>query len=155
MPTYLIYKIEKGVGMEHISLYLNMESLEVAKLYLFGEVDYLSALVVLMLLDIITGVMKAIKNKDLRSRSALFGYARKIAVFAIIIVANIIDIILDLNGMVAKATVLFYMANEILSIIENAAHIGLKVPPVIQEKLRGFDQHGPEEQTKSGESEEK
>ena len=104
--------------MEQISVFFNLESLEVVKLYLFGEVNYLNLLVILMLVDIVTGIMKAIKNKDLRSRSALFGYARKIAVFAIIIVANIIDVILDLNGMVATATVLFYMANEILSIIK-------------------------------------
>ncbi|MGN7311442.1 phage holin family protein [Alkalicoccobacillus gibsonii] len=141
--------------MEQISFYLNWESLEVARLYLFGPVKFLDLLVILMLTDVVTGILKAIKNKDLRSRSALFGYARKIAIFAIIIVANIVDRILDLNGMVATATVLFYMANEILSITENAAHIGLKVPPVIQEKLRGFDKHGPEEQTQSGESEEK
>ncbi|MBM0064915.1 phage holin family protein [Alkalicoccobacillus gibsonii] len=141
--------------MEQISVFFNLESLEVVKLYLFGNVSYLDLLLVLMLVDIVTGVFKAIKNKDLRSRSALFGYARKIAIFAIIIVANIVDTILDLNGMVATATVLFYMANEILSIVENSAHIGLKVPPVIMEKLRGFNQHGPEEQTKSEESEEK
>ncbi|MCM2675562.1 phage holin family protein [Alkalicoccobacillus plakortidis] len=142
--------------MEQISVFFNLESLEVVKLYLFGEVSYLNLLVILMLVDIVTGIMKAIKNKDLRSRSALFGYARKIAVFAIIIVANVIDVILDLNGMVATATVLFYMANEILSITENAVHIGLKVPPMIQEKLRGFDKHGPEEdQPKSEESEER
>lgn len=140
--------------METISVFFNLESLEVARLYLFGPVKFLDLLVVLMLTDVVTGILKAIKNKDLRSRSALFGYARKIAIFAIIIVANIVDRILDLNGMVATATVLFYMANEILSITENAAHIGLKVPPVIQEKLRGFDKHGPEEdQTQSEESE--
>ncbi|MCM2674108.1 phage holin family protein [Alkalicoccobacillus plakortidis] len=141
--------------METISVFFNLESLEVAKFYLFGPVKFLDLLVVLMLVDVLTGIFKAIKNKDLRSRSALFGYARKIAIFAIIIVANIVDRILDLNGMVATATVLFYMANEILSITENAAHIGLKVPPVIMEKLRGFNQHGPEEQPKSEESEEK
>ncbi|MFK3938952.1 holin family protein [Alkalihalobacillus sp. NPDC078783] len=140
--------------MEQISLFFNLESLEVARMYLFGPVKFLDLLVILMVVDIITGIMKAIKQKDLRSRSALFGYARKIAMFGIIIVANIIDRILDLNGMVATATVLFYMANEILSITENAAHIGLKVPPMIQEKLRGFDQHGPEEEkTQSKESE--
>ncbi|MDQ0208870.1 phage holin family protein [Alkalicoccobacillus murimartini] len=144
--------------MEQISVFFNLESLEVAKLYLFGEVSYLNLLVLLMLVDIVTGILKAIKNKDLRSRSALFGYARKIAIFAIIIVANVVDIvdtILDLNGMVATATVLFYMANQILSITENAAHIGLKVTPMIQEKLRGFDKYGPEEEPKSEESEEK
>ncbi|WP_078392068.1 phage holin family protein [Shouchella patagoniensis] len=137
--------------MENISLFFNLESLEVAKLYLFGNVKWLDLLIVLMLVDVITGILKAIKEKDLRSRSALFGYARKIAIFGIIIVANIVDRILDLNGMVATATVLFYMANEILSITENAAKIGLKVPPVIKEKLRGFDRQGPEENQKESE----
>ncbi|GIN17471.1 hypothetical protein J32TS2_28270 [Shouchella clausii] len=135
--------------MEQISFFLNFQNLEVAKLYLFGPVKFLDLLIVLMVIDIITGVMKAVKLKDLRSRSALFGYARKIAIFGIIIVANIVDRILDLNGMVATTTVLFYIANEALSIVENAGRIGLKVPPVIMEKLRGFDEHGPENKKES------
>lgn len=128
--------------MEQISFFLNFQNLEVAKLYLFGPVKFLDLLIVLMVIDIITGVMKAVKLKDLRSRSALFGYARKIAIFGIIIVANIVDRILDLNGMVATTTVLFYMANEVLSIVENAGKFGLKIPPIILEKLRDFDEHG-------------
>ena len=137
--------------MEHISLFFNLETLEVARLYLFGNVKWLDLLVILMLVDVVTGILKAWKDKDLRSRNAMFGYARKIAVFGIIIVANIVDRILDLNGMVATATVLFYMANEILSITENAAKLGLKVPPVIQEKLRGFDRKGPLEHERGDE----
>jgi toxin secretion/phage lysis holin len=92
-------------------------------------------LTVLMIVDIITGVLKAIKEKRLRSRSALYGYARKVGVLFIIILANIIDIILGLNGVVAFITVLFYIANEGLSIIENLTQIGVKVPSVIADKL--------------------
>lgn len=66
--------------MEQISLFFNLESLEVARMYLFGPVKFLDLLIILMVVDIVTGIMKAIKQKDLRSRSALFGYARKIAI---------------------------------------------------------------------------
>ncbi|MFY0758723.1 phage holin family protein [Metabacillus dongyingensis] len=112
------------------------ENLEIVHAYLFGNVKFLDLLVVLMIIDIITGVLKAIKEKRLRSRTAWFGYARKIGVFAAIILTNVIDIILGLNGTVAFMTVLFYLANEGLSILENLAQLGVKVPHFIKEKLQ-------------------
>lgn len=112
-----------------------MDNLQIVHTYLFGGVKFLDLLAIAMLIDIATGVIRAIKEKRLRSRNALFGYARKIGVFGIIILANIIDIILSLNGTVAFATVLFYIANEGLSIIENLTQIGVKIPSVITEKL--------------------
>lgn len=60
-----------------------------------------------MVLDIVTGIAKAIKNKSVRSRVSLYGFAQKIGIFVVIVVANMIDIVLDLKGMVASATVLF------------------------------------------------
>lgn len=111
------------------------ESLEIVHTYLFGNVKFLDLLVVAMFVDILTGVAKSWKNGKLRSRSALFGYARKIGVFGIIIAANIIDIILGLNGTVAFATVLFYLANELLSIVENYAELGGVVPKSLVDKL--------------------
>jgi toxin secretion/phage lysis holin len=135
--------------VESISIFFNLETLEVAKLYLFGPVKFLDLLILLMVVDVITGIFKAWKLKDLRSRNALFGYARKIAIFGIIIVANIVDRILDLNGMVATATVLFYMVNEVLSIVENAGKIGLPVPQIILDKLQGFNEQGTENKKES------
>ncbi|WP_239674530.1 phage holin family protein [Mangrovibacillus cuniculi] len=88
-----------------------------------------------MLIDIISGVIKAAMQRRLRSRNALYGYARKILIFGVIIMANIIDNMLNLNGTVAFATVLFYIANEGLSILENLAQVGVKVPTVIIDKL--------------------
>ncbi|MGM7719445.1 phage holin family protein [Metabacillus sp. Hm71] len=112
-----------------------IENLQIVQGYLFGGVKFLDLLAVLMGLDIITGVIKAWKNKRLRSRTAWFGYVRKIGVFGAIIAANIIDVVLDLKGAVAYATVLFYIANEGLSVVENLAEIGVKVPSVILDKL--------------------
>jgi toxin secretion/phage lysis holin len=114
---------------------VNIEQIQIVHSYLFGGVKFLDFLAILMAVDIVTGVIRAVKEKRLRSRNALYGYARKIGVFGIIILANIIDQILSLNGTVAFATVLFYIGNEGLSIIENLSQIGVKVPNVIQDKL--------------------
>ncbi|MEC5422136.1 phage holin family protein [Virgibacillus sp. C22-A2] len=117
----------------------NLEHLEAARLYLFGDVKFLHLLLLLMALDIVTGVFKAWKNQNLWSRKSLFGYARKILVLVVIILANVVDQILGLNGAVTYATVLFYIANEGLSITENLADVGVLVPVGLAEKLKGID----------------
>ncbi|MCW5193160.1 holin family protein [Bacillus amyloliquefaciens] len=121
--------------MEGIHVWMNFESLQIARTYLFGEVKYLDLLLILSILDVITGIIKAWKMKKLRSRSAWFGYVRKMLSFMVVIVANIIDTITNLNGVLTFGTVLFYIANEGLSITENLAQIGVKIPAVITERL--------------------
>ena len=110
--------------------------LDVAHLYLFGGVKFLHLLLLLMGLDIITGIFKALKNGNIWSRKSLFGYARKILVLIVIIVANIIDQVLSLGGTLTFATVLFYIANEALSITENMAELEVLVPQNLAEKLK-------------------
>lgn len=112
-----------------------MEQLEVVRMYLFGEVKFLDLLLVLMAIDIITGVFKAIKKGNLMSRKSLFGYARKMLIFAVIILANIMDQILGLNGAIAYGTVIFYIASEGLSIMENLSELGLLIPKFMRDKL--------------------
>lgn len=131
------------------TLLLQGAELRAVQLYLFGTVKFMDFLAVLMLLDIITGIMKAIKNKRLRSRNALYGYARKIGVYVAIIVANIIDQVFGFNGAVATATVLFYIGNELLSIVENLAQIGVKVPSVITDKLHVINEEENKEEKKN------
>ncbi|MCT6925595.1 phage holin family protein [Metasolibacillus sp.] len=115
---------------------INLEYLDVAHLYLFGGVKFVDLLLTLMALDIITGLFKAWKNRNLWSRKSLFGYARKLLVLIVIITANIIDQVLSLNGTLTFATVLFYVANEALSITENMAQLGVLVPQNLAEKLK-------------------
>lgn len=121
----------------------NLESLEVAHLYLFGGVKFLHLLLILMALDIITGIIKAIDTGNLWSRKSLFGYARKILVLIVIITANIIDQVLNLGGTLTFATVLFYIANEGLSILENMAQLGVLVPTNLAEKLKVIEVNKP------------
>ena len=91
---------------------------------------------VLMVIDIITGLAKAFKNKDLWSRKSMYGFGRKILIFCIIILANIIDQILKLNNGLVMVTIFFYIANEGLSIVENCAEMGVLIPNEIGEKLK-------------------
>ena len=113
--------------------------LEIVHFYLFGGVKFLHLLLLLMALDIITGIFKGWKNHNLWTRKSLFGYARKMLVLVVIIVANVIDQILGLSGAITYATVLFYIANEGLSIVENMAELGVLIPPVVAEKLKVMD----------------
>jgi len=88
-----------------------------------------------MVIDICTGIGKAFKNKNLWSRKSLFGFSRKIYIFFIVILANIIDQVLGLNGGLLVLTLFFYIANEGLSIVENCAELGVPIPKEIAEKL--------------------
>ncbi|WP_188732982.1 phage holin family protein [Oceanobacillus neutriphilus] len=118
---------------------VNLEYLEATHMYLFGEVKFLHLLLLLMALDILTGLFKAWKNDNLWSRKSLFGYARKVLILVVIVLANVVDQILGLNGAVAYATVLFYIVNEGISITENLADVGVLVPPGLAEKLHSID----------------
>ncbi|WP_371873356.1 holin family protein [Lysinibacillus sp. Ag94] len=123
---------------------MDLDYLEVAHLYLFGGVKFLHLLLLLMGLDILTGIFKAIKNGNLWSRKSLFGYARKLLVLIVVITANIIDQVLSLNGTLTFATVLFYIANEALSIVENMAQLGVLVPQQLAEKLKVIENQSEE-----------
>lgn len=101
-----------------------------------GDLKLLYFLMVLMLIDIMTGLAKAFKNKNLWSRKSMYGFGRKILVFCIIILANIIDQILNLNSGLLMITIFYYIANEGLSIVENCAEMGILIPDEIGEKLK-------------------
>lgn len=128
-----------------------MDHLEIAKVYLFGTVKFIDLLLLLAFLDVVTGILKALKNKRLRSRNAMYGYARKIGMFFAIIVANVVDQVLNLGGVFASASVLWYILNEALSILENLNEMGVNVLPGLSNKLHVVQA----ELKKQGESEEK
>ncbi|MCY7961372.1 MULTISPECIES: holin family protein [Bacillus] len=133
--------------MKGMDLVLNIETLEIAKTYLFGGVKYLDLLLLLSFIDVFTGVVKAVKDKSLRSRNAWFGYVRKFMSFVVVILANIVDQICNLNGVLVFGTVLFYIANEGLSIVENLAQMGVKVPGFIKDKLQVIEEDSQNEKS--------
>lgn len=101
-----------------------------------GELKILYFLIILMVVDIVTGLAKAFKNKNLWSRKSMYGFGRKILIFCIIVLSNVIDQLLNLNGGLLMITIFYYIANEGLSIVENCAEMGVLVPEQIGEKLK-------------------
>lgn len=100
----------------------------------FGIPDsWLYAVIALVVLDYITGVCAAIHNGNLSSEIGAKGIAKKISIFAVISLAHILDeYVLKEGGAIQTMTSIFYIANESISVIENAIRTGLPVP----EKLK-------------------
>lgn len=96
----------------------------------------LIALIVFVVIDYVSGVISAAVNKKLSSSVGFKGLLRKILIFLIVGLANILDVyVLGANAVLRSAVILFYIANEGLSIIENLGETGLPIPPKIKEVL--------------------
>ena len=102
--------------------------------YFLGGCDgLLIALVVFAVVDYITGVMCAINDKKLSSEVGFRGICRKVLIFFLVGVANILDVqVIGTGSILRTAIIFFYLSNEGVSLVENAAHLGLPVP----EKLK-------------------
>lgn len=98
--------------------------------FLFGSMNGLmAALIVLIIIDYISGIVAAVIEKKLSSEAGAQGIAKKIFMLLIVAVANIVDINVIGEGHVLKSvTVLFYLANECISLLENAGRLGVPVP---------------------------
>ena len=105
--------------------------------FLFGSADGLIiALVVLIVMDYISGVIAAVVEKRLSSEIGAKGIAKKVFMLLIVAVANIVDINVIGEGHVLRAvTVVFYIANECISLIENAGRLGVPVPKKLLDVL--------------------
>lgn len=97
--------------------------------YFLGGCDgLLYALLIFVICDYITGVMGAINDKKLSSAVGFRGICRKVLIFILVGIANVIDInVLGQVGVLRTAVIFFYISNEGLSLIENAAHLTITI----------------------------
>lgn len=102
--------------------------------YFLGGFDGLMyALLIFVIIDYCTGVMCAVVDHKLSSEVGFRGICRKVLIFALVGVANVLDIVVIGNGTLLRGIVAsFYLANEGISLLENSAHLGLPIP----EKLK-------------------
>ncbi len=102
--------------------------------YFLGGYDgLLYALIAFMVVDYITGVMCAVSDKKLSSAVGFKGICRKVLILTLVGTANILDVqVIGTGAVLRTAVIFFYLSNEGVSLLENAAHLGLPVP----EKLR-------------------
>lgn len=88
----------------------------------------MKVLTVCMALDYITGVLSAIKEKKLSSSVGFWGLLRKGVIFLVVMLAAQLDAALGQEAVCRTAAILFYIANEAVSMTENAAELGVPVP---------------------------
>ena len=105
-----------------------------------GDFDHLLyALVVFIAVDYITGIFCAVLDKNLSSEIGFQGIVRKVAIFLLVGVANVLDVHIIGSGCVLRSAVIFfYISNEGISIIENAARMGLPVPQKLQDMMHSL-----------------
>ena len=115
--------------------------------YFLGGADgMLIALIVFVALDYVTGVMCAIVDKKLSSAVGFKGIFKKVLIFALVGIGHILDThVIGSGGAMRTAVICFYLSNEGLSLLENAAHIGLPIPEKLKEILAQLHNRGDKE----------
>ena len=115
--------------------------------YFLGGFDgLLYALLAFVVLDYITGVMCAIADRTLSSNVGFKGICRKVLIFLLVGVANVLDVhVIGTGSVLRTAVIFFYISNEGVSLTENAAHLGLPVPEKLKAVLEQL--HNREEET--------
>jgi len=112
--------------------------------WFLGGIDgFLYALIAFTVIDYITGVMCAITDKNLSSAVGFKGICRKVLIFTMVGIGNIVDVyVLGEGGVLRTAVIFFYLSNEGVSILENSAHLGLPIPEKLKEVLEQLHNRG-------------
>lgn len=103
--------------------------------YFLGGCDGLVfALLLFVVIDYITGVMCAVADKKLSSAVGFKGICRKVLIFLLVGIANILDVeVIGTGSVLRTAVIFFYISNEGVSLLENAGHLGLPIPVKIKD----------------------
>lgn len=112
--------------------------------WFFGGADgFLYALMAFVAIDYVTGVMCAIADHTLSSEVGFKGICRKVLIFVLVGVGHILDTnVLGQGDVLRTAVIFFYLSNEGVSLLENAAHLGLPIPEKLKEILAQLHNRG-------------
>ena len=124
--------------------------------YFVGGVDGLmTALLVFMVLDYVTGLMCAVVDKKLSSAVGFKGICKKVLILMLVGIAHVIDVhVVGTGNALRSAVVCFYLSNEGVSVLENASHLGLPVPEKLKTVLEQLHNRTETEETEENETEE-
>lgn len=115
--------------------------------FLLGDLDgFLITLIVFVIIDYLTGIASAYTQKTLSSKVGFKGILKKICIFIVVAIANIIDVNMLEYPMLRTAVIFFYISNEGLSLIENFAIIGVPVPDKIKDVLAQIKKKGDDDE---------
>ena len=109
----------------------------------FTDIHMINVVYFFIFLDILLGVsISLLVNKNFMSKSAYLGYIKKIGILVSIVISNVLDIILGLDGVLMKTTVWFYIAYELSSIMEHLALLGVPLPQALLNALEVVKKKG-------------
>ena len=115
--------------MEKFSINLIFSTLATVATVIFGGFDLaLQSLLIIILIDYITGVLSAIYNKKLSSKIGLKGILKKFCYLLIVALAVVLDNLLQLNSIIRNGVIYFLIANDGISVIENVGNMVIKLP---------------------------
>ena len=120
--------------------------------FLFGQITGLFwAVIAMMAIDYITGVILAVVNRRLSSKVGFRGIAKKLCIIMLMAVAHVIDAaVIGTGAVLMTAVQLFFLANEGISILENAAALGLPIPNKLRGVLEQLKSENDEEEDDDG-----
>lgn len=112
-------------------------------IYLLGGMDIaLKSLIIIMMIDYITGIASAIYNKKLSSKIGFKGIIKKFSYLCIVALSVVIDNLIGQNGVIRTLVIYFFVANDGLSIIENMAEMNIKLPKKLIDSLEQIKERG-------------
>ena len=118
-------------------------------LYLLGGWDVaLACLIVAIILDYLSGVIKAYVTKELSSKIGFKGLIKKVGVLLIVMLSVIVDQITGSTGAIRTLVIYYFVANEGLSVLENLAQAGVPIPKSIKNALKVLKDLGNDKKTK-------
>lgn len=121
--------------MKNIINFFTSTCLTTVVYYLGGLDAALKTLLVLMVLDYVTGLCKAIVNKEINSIIGAQGIVKKVGYLVIVAVSVLLDHTVGDTGAIRNLVIYFFVANEGISILENWGSMGLPLPQKIMDTL--------------------
>ena len=118
-----------------------------AFIYLVGGIDVaIQCLLIAIIIDYISGLIKAFNTKQLSSKIGFKGILKKVGVLLIVMLAVLIDRVTGETGAIRTLVIYYFVANEGLSIIENLGQAGLPIPKAIKNALKALKEQGNEKE---------
>lgn len=112
-------------------------------IYLLGGMDIaLKSLIIIMMIDYITGISSAIYNKKLSSKIGFKGIIKKFSYLCVVALSVVIDNLISQNGVIRTLVIYFFVANDGLSIIENMSEMDIKLPKKLVDSLEQIKERG-------------
>lgn len=128
-------------SMDKLSLdkVISLIASEVATIFIFlvGEIDVaLICLIIAIVLDYISGIIKAFNTKQLSSKIGFKGILKKIGILVLVMLAVLVDRVGGNTGAIRTLVIYYFVANEGLSILENLGEAGIPIPNAIKKALK-------------------